>query len=85
MIILRSLFQILNDKSLSEKHILTLDILNQMFAGMGSELQREISRIMQILLRLVRSNEEMLNSIYLLGEKCDISEFVGDIVLFAIK
>lgn len=40
---------------------------------------------MQILLRLVRSNEEMLNSIYLLGEKCDISEFVGDIVLFAIK
>lgn len=40
MIILRSLFQILNDKSLSEKHILTLDILNQMFAGMGSELQR---------------------------------------------
>lgn len=73
MIILRSLFQILNDKSLSEKHILTLDILNQMFAGMGSELQREISRIMHILLRLVRSNEEMLNSIYLLGEKCDIS------------
>ncbi len=27
----------------------------------------------------------MLNSIYLVGEKCDISEFVGDIVLFVIK
>jgi hypothetical protein len=40
MIILRSLFQILNDKSLSEKHLLTLDVLNQMFNGMGGELQK---------------------------------------------
>jgi hypothetical protein len=67
MIILKSLFQILNDKSLSEKHGLTLDILNQMFAGMGSELQKEVPRIMQILLRLSRTNQEMLNSIFLLG------------------
>jgi hypothetical protein len=40
MIILKSLFQILNDNSLAEKHSLTLDILNQMFAGMGGELQK---------------------------------------------
>jgi hypothetical protein len=43
-----------------------------MFAGMGGELQKEVARIMQVLLRLARTNEEMLNSIYLLGEKCDI-------------
>lgn len=35
MIILKSLFQIMNDKSLSEKHLLTLDILNQLFDMMG--------------------------------------------------
>lgn len=30
MIILKSLFQILDDKSLSEKHPLTLDVLTQL-------------------------------------------------------
>lgn len=40
---------------------------------------------MQILLRLARGNEEMLNSIYLLGEKCDIGEFVGEVVCFILR
>lgn len=40
MIILKILFQILGDKSLEEKHSLTLDVLAQLLDIMGIELQK---------------------------------------------
>jgi hypothetical protein len=40
MFILKSLFQILSDKSLLEKHSLTMDVLAQLLAIMGTEIQK---------------------------------------------
>jgi hypothetical protein len=35
---------------------------------------------MDLLLKLIEENEETLNLIYIIGEKCDVSMFVGEIV-----
>lgn len=40
---------------------------------------------MEILLQLAKSNEYILNSIYILCEKCDASQFVGEIVRYIIN
>lgn len=57
MIILKVLFQILGDQSLEEKHPLTLDVLAQLLDIMGPELQRELPKIMDLLLKLIEHNE----------------------------
>lgn len=57
MIILKVLFQILGDQSLEEKHSLTLDVLAQLLDIMGAELQRELPKIMDLLLKIIEQNE----------------------------
>jgi hypothetical protein len=49
MVILKNLFDILCDVSLSEKHQLTIDILIQVLEMMGDEIQPELDKIIPFL------------------------------------
>lgn len=52
MVILKNLFDILCDVSLSEKHQLTIDILIQVLEMMGDEIQPELDKIIPFLITL---------------------------------
>ena len=40
---------------------------------------------MDLLLKLIEQNEQTLNLIHIIGEKCDISNFVGEIVTIVLS
>jgi hypothetical protein len=72
MVVLKNLFDILCDVSLTEKHQLAIDILIQVLEMMDDEIQPELDRIFPFLLHLAETNENILELIIIVADKCDI-------------